>query len=513
MIHGTEIVGELAKRSDRQKIGQVARLSIKPEGDGKMISYPVRVYEAFFVTHLTGKRVVILGAARQGIALARFLARHGAQVVLNDRRPAADFRAEQEALADLQVAWVCGDHPLSVLDGADQLCLSGGVPLNLPVVVEAQRRGIPLTNDSQIFLETAPCQVIGITGSAGKTTTTTLVGRMAEAARKMQIGAQKPASVYVGGNIGTPLISFVDGMTPEDLAVMELSSFQLEIMSHSPEVAAVLNVTPNHLDRHGTMQSYMSAKARILDFQGPEDAAVLGREDPIAWKLASRVRGRLLSFGLRQPAAGLEGTYLWDDMLCLQAGSAQATLFPRRDIQLRGEHNLLNVLAACAIAAAAGLPVEAMQAGVEGFGGVPHRLEFVRSWGGAAWYNDSIATAPERSIAAIRSFDEPLVLLAGGRDKNLPWDDFAALVRQRVDHLILFGETAEKIARAMEAAGPSERPFSQQRFAGLHEAVLAAAKLVKPGDVVLLSPGGTSFDEFHDFEERGEWYRKWVLQL
>jgi UDP-N-acetylmuramoylalanine--D-glutamate ligase len=309
------------------------------------------------------------------------------------------------------------------------------------------------------------------------------------------------------------LISYVDDMLPEDVAVMELSSFQLEITSQSPEVAAVLNVTPNHLDRHSSMQAYTSAKARILDFQGPEDAAVLGREDPIAWRLASRVRGRLLSFGLRQPATGLEGTYLCDDMLCLQTRGAQAALFPRQDIQLRGEHNLLNVLAACAIAAAAGLPVEAMRAGVEGFSGVPHRLEFVRTWGGATWYNDSIATAPERAVAAIRSFDEPLVLLAGGRDKNLPWGDFATLVRQRVDHLILFGETAEKIARAMEAAGPSERPFSQQQFTGLHEAVLAAAKLVKPGDVVLLSPGGTSFDEFHDFEERGEWYRKWVLQL
>jgi UDP-N-acetylmuramoylalanine--D-glutamate ligase len=476
-----------------------------------MISDPVRVYEAIYVTHWTGKRVVIVGAARQGIALARFLAGHGARVVLNDRRPASEFQAEQETLAGQQVTWVCGDHPLSVLDGADQLCLSGGVPLDLPLVKEAQQRGIPLTNDSEIFLETAPCQVIGITGSAGKTTTTTLVGRMAEAASRM--GALERAKVYVGGNIGNPLIAYVDEMTPEDLAVMELSSFQLELMSHSPEIAAILNITPNHLDRHGTMQAYTSAKARILHFQGPEDAAVLGREDLFAWKLASRVRGRLLSFGLRQPAAGLEGTYLSDDVLCLQASGDQIALFPRQVVQLRGEHNLLNVLAACAIAAAVGLPPEAMRAGVEGFGGVPHRLEFVRSWGGAAWYNDSIATAPERAMAAIRSFDEPLVLLAGGRDKNLPWDEFAVLVRQRVDHLILFGETADKIARAMEASGPAGRPFTQQRFASLHEAVLAAAQLVEPGDVVLLSPGGTSFDEFKDFEERGEWYRKWVLQL
>ena len=176
-------------------------------------------------------------------------------------------------------------------------------------------------------------------------------------------------------------------------------------------------------------------------------------------------------------------------------------------IGLRGEHNLLNVLAACAIAHAAGLPVEAMRSGVEGFSGVPHRLEFVRSWGGADWYNDSIATAPERSMAAIRSFDEPLVLLAGGRDKNLPWDDFAALVQQRVEHLIVFGEAAEMIAGAL---GSSKAVIV---CGNLEQAVAAAAQVVKPGDVVLLSPGGTSFDEFKDFEERGECFRRLVMQL
>jgi len=322
----------------------------------------------------------------------------------------------------------------------------------------------------------------------------------------------------VGGNIGKPLIERLDEMQSADLAVMELSSFQLEIMDRSPQVAGLLNLTPNHLDRHGTMQAYTAAKARILDFQSSQDIAVLGRDDPGAWSLRERVQGRLFTFGIQEPAADLEGTFLQEDGIFLRskeyAKVSEMRIMERSRIRLRGEHNLLNVLAACALAAAAGLPVTAMQAGVDDFLGVAHRLEFVRSWGGAEWYNDSIATAPERAMAAIRSFDEPLVLLAGGRDKDLPWQDFAALVRQRVDHLIVFGEAAEIIVRAFEAAPQAgHASASLTRCKGLHEAVQAAARIVEPGDIVLLSPGGTSFDEFKDFEERGKCFAHWVKEL
>jgi UDP-N-acetylmuramoylalanine--D-glutamate ligase len=211
------------------------------------------------------------------------------------------------------------------------------------------------------------------------------------------------------------------------------------------------------------------------------------------------------------PSAFIEG-----DRLVYSDGSQLMELMPRAEILLRGGHNLLNVLAACAIAAAANLPASAMRAGVAGFRGVAHRLEFVRQWGGADWINDSIATAPERSMAAIRAYNERLILLAGGRDKDLPWDDFARLARQRVDHLILFGEAAEKIKDAVEsAASPSERTTGLSLIVceGLREAVQHAARLARPGYVVLLSPGGTSFDEFRDFEERGEWFRQLVHQL
>ncbi|MBI5298327.1 MAG: UDP-N-acetylmuramoyl-L-alanine--D-glutamate ligase [Chloroflexi bacterium] len=451
----------------------------------------------------TGRRVLILGAARQGLALARWLARHDARVTLSDSRSEAQMGAARASLADLTIAWAPGGHPLELLNDCDLLCLSGGVPLTLPIVAEALNRGIPLSNDTQIFMEAVPCRTIGITGSAGKTTTTTLVGRMA----KEMLGD----AAHVGGNIGDPLINYVDEMKPTDLAILELSSFQLEQMTISPNVAAVLNITPNHLDRHGTMEVYTAAKARLLDFQTGKDAAILGHDDPGAWNLRARVKGRLFAFSLNDLDAGLNGAYYHDGLLALRDGNAYVPLLAREKILLRGDHNVSNALAAFAIGHVAGFPLDAMLAAVEDFHGVPHRLELVREHCGVRWYNDSIATAPERSMAAIRAFEEPIVLLLGGRDKDLPWGDLAALIHQRVDHVVLFGEAAEKIEKAV--AGPGSRPQTLDRCETLEQAVLKAAEVAEAGDVVLLSPGGTSYDAFKDFAERGERFREWVQKL
>ncbi len=464
--------------------------------------------------------MLILGAARQGTALARFLLGRGASIVLNDRQPTEALGAAQQSLSDLvadrqPLIFAFGGHPVELLDGVDLLCVSGGVPLDNPLVEQAIQRGIPLSNDSQIFMQVVPCKVAGITGSAGKTTTTTLVGRMAQAAH-----ADDPSCrVWVGGNIGSPLITNVDVMQVDDLAVVEFSSFQLELMTISPQVAAVLNITPNHLDRHGDMAAYIAAKSRILQFQSPDNVAILGRDDLHAWSMRSMVNGRSLSFGISKLPDGEQGVYLEPSSKTIRLrmgdASSEDQLLMRRDqIRLRGEHNLLNVMAACTIAAALGLPEEAMRAGVEGFTGVPHRLEFVRHWGGADWYNDSIATAPERAMADIRSFNEPLVLLVGGRDKKLPWEEFVDLARERARHLILFGEAADQIAQVCEKqfAAHSQIP-PVTRCGGLQEAVQVAAQVVRTGDVVLLSPGGTSFDEFKDFEERGKCFVNWVKNL
>jgi UDP-N-acetylmuramoylalanine--D-glutamate ligase len=448
--------------------------------------------------------VLILGAARQGLALARWLVRHEARVTLSDSHSEAQMTSAREALADLPIQWALGGHPLELLNDCDLLCLSGGVPLTLPIVAEALKRGIPLSNDTQIFMEVVPCKTIGITGSAGKTTTTTLVGRMARG----MLGD----AAYIGGNIGDPLINYVDAMKPGDLAILELSSFQLEQMTTSPNVAAILNITPNHLDRHGTMEAYTAAKARLLDFQSAKkDAAILGRDDPGAWNLRGRVKGRLFTFSLNELDEGMSGAYCHDGLLALRDGNAYVPLILREKILLRGDHNVSNALAAFAIGHAAGFTLDAMLSAVEDFHGVPHRLELVREHRGVRWYNDSIATAPERTMAAVRAFDEPIVLLLGGRDKDLPWGDLAALIHQRVDHVVLFGEAAEKIWKAM--AGSGSRPQTLERCETLEQAVHKAAEVAEAGDVVLLSPGGTSYDAFKDFAERGERFREWVQEL
>jgi UDP-N-acetylmuramoylalanine--D-glutamate ligase len=452
-----------------------------------------------------GKRVLILGAARQGLALARWLSLHGARVTLSDRHSADELRVARVSLAEFQVKWALGGHPLELLDSTDVLCLSGGVPLTLPIVVEAVRRGIPLSNDTQIFMEEVPCKTIGITGSAGKTTTTTLVGRMAKNAHGDH--------AYVGGNIGDPLINHVDDMKADDIAVLEISSFQLDQMTISPDIAAILNITPNHLDRHGTMEAYTAAKARILEFQSEEDTAILGRDDTGAWSLRDKVIGKLLAFSLKELEDGLGGTYLHDGLLNLRDGNIYLPLILREKIQLRGDHNVSNVLAAFAIGHAAGFPLDAMLEAAENFHSVPHRLELVRELRGVRWYNDSIATAPERSMAAIRSFEEPIVLMLGGRDKDLPWEDLLQLIDERVDHVVLFGEAGEKIEETLNRLGLGRNRFTVSRVEQLYEAVLQAAQVAEAGDIVLLSPGGTSFDEFKDFAERGERFREWVQEL
>lgn len=450
--------------------------------------------------------MVILGAERQGTALAAYLANQGVKVKISDLRPAEQFGETRERLADLPIEWHFGEHPMDLLKGADTLFLSGGVSPDIPLAREARRRSIPLSNDSQVLLEEAPCKVIGITGSAGKTTTTILVGRML---RNLEGGTIR--RVWVGGNVGNPLIANLDEMQEEDLAVVELSSFQLELMQRSPQVAALLNLAPNHLDRHETMADYAAAKARIFDFQSENDIAVLGREDFGAWNMAGRVKAQIWSFGRQELKEGQVGTFVRGKDLWLRDLEKEHKVLPLSKIDLRGEHNLLNVLAASAIAGAVGAAPEAMRAGVEGFQGVPHRLEWVRNLNGVAWFNDSIATSPQRAAASLRSFQKPVILLLGGRDKGLPWEELVALAKERAKGVVAFGEAAEFIGGLFDNGNGVKSKVIQAE--DLQGAVAAAAQAAVEGDVVLLAPGGTSFDEFQDFEARGERFRELVNAL
>ncbi len=459
---------------------------------------------------LKGQHVVVLGMARQGMALARWLPTVGARVTLSDSRPAEKLATEIAAFEGQPVRFELGGHPVSLLDDTDVLCVSGGVPLTLPIAQEALRRGIRVTNDAQLFLERCPAPVLGITGSAGKTTTTALVGAMARASGR---------KTWVGGNIGDVLLDVLPQIAPDDVVVMELSSFQLELMTISPSVAAVLNVTPNHLDRHGTLDVYAAAKANIFLHQRAFDVAVFGYDDPVAHKLSMGTPGRLAYFSLHHAVAS--GAYLDHDAIIVTRGDsapglAYQTVCPRGAIRLRGEHNVLNVLAACAVAGAGYIPVEAMRAAIESFTGVEHRQEPVATLGGVTWVNDSIATAPERVSAALRSYTEPIVLLAGGRDKHLPWAEMAALAAQHCRAVIAFGEFGPQVVEHMRRAQARTPDTCLERIelvATLGEAVPLAQTLAQPGDVVLLSPGGTSYDQYVDFAARGQHFRDLVHAL
>jgi UDP-N-acetylmuramoylalanine--D-glutamate ligase len=456
---------------------------------------------------LSGKTAVILGFARQGQALARWLSEVGARVIISDKRNFGDLAEAILDFIDVPVTYALGGHPMDLLDEADVLFLSGGVDPKLPICEEAVRRGIPLTNDAQLYLERCPAPIIGITGSAGKTTTTTLVGRMCDAANR---------TTWVGGNTGDVLLDHLNDVLPEHTVVMELSSFQLELMTRSPQIACILNITPNHLDRHGSMEAYTNAKSQIFLHQRPEDICVFGYDDPVSHALAEQAVGRVAYFSLGEMVP--DGAFLAGSrLMVVGAGSPDGqphVVCSREDIRLRGEHNVRNILAACAIAGSTGVPVEAMRETIRSFTGVPHRLEPIRTVDGVTYINDSIATAPERVIAALKSFDEPVVLLAGGRDKKLPWADMGALTAQRVRYLITFGEHGPVIAEYVRAA----RRFGGKlegvdTFHTLDEAVKRASEVARSGDVVLLSPGCTSYDAYEDFAARGEHFRALVNAL
>lgn len=441
---------------------------------------------------LTGKQIVILGLARQGKALARFAAEQGATVIVSDMRPAEKLTTAMAELDGLNIAYVLGEHPMNLLEKTDYLAVSGGVPTDAPLVVAAKERGITLTNDSLEFMRRAPQDVIGITGSAGKTTTTALTGIM---------GQLSGRQTWVGGNIGRPLIADLHKMGQDDIVVQELSSFQLELWDCSPRVAAVLNITPNHLDRHKTMAAYAEAKANIVRHQSEQDVAVLCADDRGAMELVDVVNGRLRLFSLTEQVN--DGACVRDGQIWLRNGKETAVC-ALDDIQLRGQHNVLNVLAAVTLADSIGIPIEAMRQTIRTFKGVEHRLELVATINGVQYVNDSIATAPERALAALDAFDEPLILLAGGKDKDMVWDAWADRVTERVKHVVLFGELAEMLEEKLNGRLPLTRVET------MTDAVVVAAQTAVAGDVVLLSPGGTSYDAFIDFAERGEQFRQIV---
>ena len=440
----------------------------------------------------------MVGLAREGVSLVRFLAGVGAEVTANDRATEASLASTLASLEGLPIRFALGGHPSELFLESDFVFVSPGVPLQMAPLVEAREQGVSFTSETQLFFELCRGQLVGITGSSGKTTTTTLVGEMAREAG---------LTVHVGGNIGVPLLERLDRIDSGDWVVLEMSSFQLERLPYSPTIAAILNVTPNHLDRHGDMDSYVAAKANILRHQRQGDRAILSADDSVTSGLQTVEPP--LWFSMERP---VEGSCLEGGRIVLRRGTSVEMVCRVAEVRLRGRHNLANVLAATAVASAMGVPPEAMRAAISRFRGVPHRLEVVAEIDGVVYCNDSIATAPERSMASLRSFEEPIVLIAGGRDKHLPMEEWGELIRQRVKALVLLGEAGDLIERAVaNAPGPTAPPIF--RTDSMEEAVHVARRAASSGDVVLLAPGGTSFDMFKDFEERGERFRECVRGL
>ena len=450
-----------------------------------------------------GKRVTVLGLGIEGTDLVRYLAAQGATITVSDTKSTEALAARIRDLDGLPVQFSLGENRIEDAVGADMLFVSQGVPLTSPAVQAAREKGVPISSMTHLFLELCPGPVIGITGSSGKTTTTALVAAMFDAAGRKHV---------VGGNIGTPLLAQLECVTPETWVVLELSHTQLETAERSPHVACVLNVRPNHLDRY-TWDEYTALKLRIIQHQTKDDIAVLNLDDEVSCSFATESPGEVIWFSARRPPNGGAAAYVRDGTITWRRGAVDTKLLPVSEIPLRGAHNVANVLAAVAVGGAVGLKSGSMAEAIRDFTPVAHRLELVATVDGVGYYNDSIATTPERTLAALASFKETPVLLVGGRGKGLPLSELAASAVERCRAVVCFGEAGPALHEAMrEARGANAAP-ALERVATLAEAVAEAQRLAEPGDVVLLSPACTSYDAYEHFEERGDDFRRTVAGL
>jgi UDP-N-acetylmuramoylalanine--D-glutamate ligase len=446
---------------------------------------------------MTGKPVVVIGAGRSGLACARTLAGEGHHILLVDRSDTPAIRERVAILPDT-VEERLGGYPDDVAADALMVCPSPGVPWDAPELQVARAHGVPVRSEMDLVFERCRARICGITGTNGKTTTTALVAAILERAGER---------VHLGGNIGVTMLDRLDAVSDTDWVVLELSSFQIEsVQEPRCAIACVLNVTADHLDRHGDFETYAETKRRLVRFA--LDDAVLGFDDLITREMAAVASCRVEYFGRGRGFAD-GATRVGDDVVSVEAGSASPVL-PVRDIPLFGEHNLQNVLAAVAVARAAGVPIPPIALAVRDFQPVPHRLQPVRDQDGVLWVNDSKATNVESAIAALRSFpDRTIVWIGGGKGAGTSIEALADEIVARARHAVLNGASAGELDAAL-----AERGFAARTVvATLGEAVAAAALIAHPGDVVLLAPGYKSFDQFSDFEERGRAFGEAVGHL
>jgi UDP-N-acetylmuramoylalanine--D-glutamate ligase len=447
---------------------------------------------------LAGRTVSIVGLARSGLAAARLIRRLGGRVLASDSTPLALLPAEARQLDGEGCRVWTGGHPTSAFDDAELVVVSPGVPPTLPALTAVRARGVPIIGELELAWRVMEADFIAISGTNGKTTTTALTGELLN---------KEVRPTLIGGNIGLPLSERALDFPPDGIVVAEVSSFQLETsVRFRPRVAAVLNVTPDHLDRHGSFEAYVAAKARIFANQTAGDCAVLNHDDRVTASLAPQVAGQVLWFSRRQRLA--HGVFIEDHWIVAKLNGRLEPICPVSEITLRGHHNVENVLAATACALWAGMAPETIRRGIAGFQGVAHRIEWVRDDRGVVFYNDSKGTNVVSTIKALESFTEPVILIAGGQGKGQDFEPLRDAARGRVRHAILIGADRDKLRAALAAAG-----IGAEDAGSMEQAVQRARAAARVGDVVLLSPACASFDMFKNFEHRGDVFKAAVRAL
>ncbi len=445
---------------------------------------------------LKNKKVLVVGLGRSGAASAIFLQEHGARVIVSDSKSEAQLQGGVPALLDRGISIETGQHGERTFRDQDLIVVSPGVPSDQPQLQHARSLGIPVIGEVELAYRFLQGKVLAITGSNGKTTTTTLAG---------EILSKSGKKTLVGGNIGTPVISLAGKSTADTYVVLEISSFQLEsIEQFRPWIAAILNITPDHLDRHHTFDAYVNAKLRIFENQQADDFAVLNADDPVCVGLKDKIKSTLLWFSRKQRVEN--GAYLSGDQIVFRRNGAEQPVLSRGDIDLKGEHNLENVLAAVAMTMIAGCKPEQVRQAVKEFRAVEHRLELVAKVNGVTFYNDSKATNVDATVKALESFPGNIHIILGGKDKGSDYSVLNPLLRERVKRVYLIGAAADKIASQVQGA-------ELVRSNTIDRAVRQAFDAAKPGDVVLLAPACASFDQFENYEQRGRVFKELVHSL
>ena len=455
-----------------------------------------------FLTSLNGKKIALIGIGRSNLPLISLFSSYGAKVTACDRRSFNELGEYAKLAQESGAQLLLGDDYLDKID-ADIVLRTPGMKYYLDKLVQMRENGVVVTSEMELFFDLCPCKIVAITGSDGKTTTTTIVSEMLKKAGK---------TVHLGGNIGKPLLPEIESINADDIAVVELSSFQLISMRKSPDISVVTNIEPNHLDIHKDMQEYVDSKKNVVMHQNAFSKTVLNLDNVLSNSFSSDVRGELRKFSRKSDVRN--GCFLKDDTIVYNEFGVEHEIMSIKDIRIPGMHNVENYMTAiCAVWGM--VDINDIVFVAKNFCGVAHRAEFVRELDGVKYYNDSIASSPTRTSSGTLSlYDERIVVICGGYDKNLDYTDLGTKICNKVKHLILLGATADKIEKAVLSSDAyDESKINLHRVSSMEEAVKKAREVAVSGDIVSMSPASASFDMYRDFEERGNHFKQLVNEL